>query len=182
MGQNPHDFSSGPAPINPNPPPQPVQPNPMAPPPPLRPNPNYLPPEGVPPTQARVSQNPPTQHYPGYQHNLAAAQGYPGYQRSFDALAPAVPEVQATSFPGYHEQPIAPIILPPPQPSPPARTGRVILIVVIVLLLAVGGSTGYLFYINHQNASYAQTTAIARANAPVYPFSKHLVLNDPLTS
>lgn len=144
-----------------------------------------------------MGQNQPTQPYPGYQQNLAARQGYPGYQSSFDTLAPVLPEIQPASYPGYNQQPIAPIILPEPQPPQPRRTGRIALIVFLALLLIAASAGGFIFYTNHQNTVHAQATvtsqaharasatarvqATARAIASVYPFSHQLLLNDPLS-
>lgn len=112
--------------------------------------------------------------------NLAARQGYPGYQRPFDTLAPALPEIQPASYPGYNQQPVAPIILPPPQPKK-RHPVRNTLITLISLLIIAGASAGYFFYISHQSAIHAQgtatvttrnhihTTATARARASATP-------------
>ncbi|HEY0757186.1 MAG TPA: hypothetical protein VGD98_24745 [Ktedonobacteraceae bacterium] len=141
-----------------------------------------------------MSQNQPPQNYPGYQHNLAGAQGYPGYQYTFDTLAPVLPAIQATDYPGYNQTPVEPIILPAPQPPQPRHIGRSVLIAFLTLLLIVGGGAGYSFYNNHQNSIHAQATADAHARATAhaqasatavtltYPFSNHLLLDDPLTN
>lgn len=108
-----------------------------------------------------MSQNQPAQPPTGSQQNLAARQGYPGYQRSFETLAPALPEIQPASYPGYNQQPIAPIILSPPQPPQPKKRHplRNALVALVALLLLAGGGTGYFFYTNQQNTIHARATA-----------------------